>query len=264
MRNANQDPNFELYRRERERRRLATNEPQRTVTPDHSAAKQLEQVEADELHDKRLTREVHDFFAAATRTAANIVSKVSAGAQAEAAERLKREMQEFLVASLKRMNIFVRSILPMDDQVAEATLDTDMRNLVGPALDGFRAEGTAPVGDKHFGMNPFATDPDAVKEELGRVRGDTPEPAAAEEGQPVAPRIAAERPAIEEHLVAELAREVPAEGATDGDRDGPPAETLDRFKAALKQMVRQGLMSQDEARAAWRAKLDARGQRSDG
>jgi hypothetical protein len=252
MRNANQDPNFELYRRERERRRLATNEPQRTVTPDHSAAKQLEQVEADELHDKRLTREVHDFFAAATRTAANIVSKVSAGAQ------------EFLVASLKRMNIFVRSILPMDDQVAEATLDTDMRNLVGPALDGFRAEGTAPVGDKHFGMNPFATDPDAVKEELGRVRGDTPEPAAAEEGQPVAPRIAVERPAIEEHLVAELAREVPAEGATDGDRDGPPAETLDRFKAALKQMVRQGLMSQDEARAAWRAKLDARGQRSDG
>lgn len=258
MRNPNQDPNFEVYRRERERRRLATNEPQRALAPDDSAVRQLEQVEADELHDQRLTREVHDFFAAATRTAASIVSKVSAGAQAEATERLKREMQEFLVASLKRMNTFVRSIMPMDDQVAEATLDTDMRNLVGPLLDGFRAEGTAPLGDKHFGVNPFATEPEAVKAELDKVRGDAePRPLAAVERAP-APRITGEKPPIEEHLVAELARKTEA---VTGAADDNSAE-LDRFKNALKQMVRQGLMSQDEARTAWRAKLEARDKRS--
>jgi hypothetical protein len=34
---------------------------------------------------------------------------------------------------------------------------------------------------------------------------------------------------------------------------------LERFKGALKALVRQGVMSRDEARAAWQARLQALG-----
>ena len=62
-----------------ERKRSQTKRPQQPGTAGfaaNEALKELEKVEAKEVLDQQLTREVHDFFAAATRQAAGIVERV--------------------------------------------------------------------------------------------------------------------------------------------------------------------------------------------
>ncbi|MBZ0150822.1 MAG: hypothetical protein K8J09_04760, partial [Planctomycetes bacterium] len=93
---------------------------------------------------------------------------------------------------------------------------------------------------------------------------------------------------IEDHLVAEVqppADEEPAEAAAavveaePAPEPGPeaaamaaaapaaepeldPVQELERFKSALKALVRQGVMNRAEASAAWQARLQALGYRS--
>ncbi len=276
MHGPNQDPKFEQYRRERERRRLLDAGPQRDLGAAADALRQIEAAEAEEVRDRQLSREVHDFFEAATRTAAGIVSKVADTQQERAAARLKDEMQEFLESSLRRMRTFVLSLGPRQDgPEAEAVVEAQMRNLVGPVLDGFRAEGTAALADKHLGADPLATAPGAVRAELRPRR--TASPAAApHDAEPFAAvRAAASaagcqvepNAAIEEHLVAEVcgggaepaAPAEPVETASDAAAAAAEQKADDlRFQNALRGLVQQGLMTPDEARAAWRARQEQR------
>lgn len=253
------DPEFEQYRRERQRRRLETSAAGRPAGEKGETLRLLEMAEADEIRDRRLSREVHEFFETATRIAAGIVSKVAEGAQAEAAERLATEMRDFLLDALRRMNGFVQAVVQRHDgPEMEACLEPQMRNLVGRTLDGFRALGSAAA--RHLGQDPFATDPDEVQRELQKARSESARAsavAAESTGEPL-------QPAIEEHLVAELHRDAAASAAAAAAAQ-PAGETsdgiqseLERFKAVLKGLVRQGLMSKDEARAAWRARIEGR------
>jgi hypothetical protein len=41
------------------------------------------------------------------------------------------------------------------------------------------------------------------------------------------------------------------------EKAAPRSEEQERFKTALKNLVRQGLMSKEEAKAAWQAKKEA-------
>lgn len=276
----NHQDGFDDYRRERRRQQVRMGTTGNVLGYENSALRELEQVEARETRDRQLTREVHDFFAAATKQAASIVEKVAHHAQIEAGERLEQEMESFLIDSLSRMNTFVVTALQgrRSAQVAETQMEPTVANIVGPVLDEFRWEGTAEVLDKHIGQDPFATSVEDVQREFRAQIGGA-------EGTD-----AASATPIEDHLVAELSSP-PADGAdaaadaepaaaaveptpTAGEAGaaapaGPatepapdPAQELERFKSALKALVRQGVMNRAEASAAWQARLQAMGYRT--
>jgi hypothetical protein len=264
------DTSFDNYRRERKRMQaklgLATTRP---ATYDNDALRELEQVEAREVREQRLTREVHEFFASATRQAATIVEKVSKDAEEQAGLRVEQEMESFLIDALARMNAFVVTVLQQKrPPVAEENVEPKMANLPGAVLDEFRWAGTAEVGDKHIGQDPFATDVDEVRAEFRAQVGESTTEQPGENATP-----------IDQHLVAAVTPEAPpadagkdakkdarkdgkkgkAAPAADDDAVEPgmptPAAELERFKAALKSLVAQGTMSKDEARAAWQTRV---------
>ena len=73
---------FEDFRWERKRSQTKRPPPPNPLGfPANDALKELEKVEAKEVLDQQLTREVHDFFAAATRQAAGIVERVARDAE---------------------------------------------------------------------------------------------------------------------------------------------------------------------------------------
>ena len=303
------DQGFDDYRRERKRMRAKIGPQPTALGYENSALRELEQVEAQEVRDQQLTREVHEFFATATRQAAAIVEKVARDAQQEAGQRVEQEMESFLIDALTRMNNFVLAVLQVKrGGVAETQMEPKIGNLEGNSLDEFRWSGTAEVADKHIGQDPFATDVDDVRREFRTQVGDN-----SPDGPPVAVPI-------DQHLVAAVTEDGSADGrAEDGTSEMPaavpapaaavasakpqlppapapvtrttmaraatpigggpkaapsateasqttgeagasdPAAELERFKGALKALVRQGVMSRDEARAAWDARLAALG-----
>lgn len=269
---------FDNFRKERQRRRAKLGPVASTLGYENKALRELEQVEAREVLEQRLTREVHEFFASATRQAAGIVEKVAKDAEEEAGARVEQEMESFLIDALSRMNSFVVTVLQQRrPPVASTEMEPLVQRIVGDSLDEFRWEGTADLGDKHIGQDPFATDVDDVRREFRAQVGEQ----AATDDQTLP---------IDEHLVAEVqdaaddgslgamgASEAPpeadADDATASDAEpaaaatgtmmkdsGPtPAAELERFKSALKVLVRQGTMSREEARAAWLTRLKSLG-----
>lgn len=299
------DQGFDDYRRERKRMRAKIGPQPTALGYENSALRELEQVEAQEVRDQQLTREVHEFFATATRQAAAIVEKVARDAQQEAGQRVEQEMESFLIDALTRMNNFVLAVLQVKrGGVAETQMEPKIGNLEGNSLDEFRWSGTAEVADKHIGQDPFATDVDDVRREFRTQVGEN-----SPDGPPVAVPIdqhlvaavtddgaedAAPQPAAEQDAgaaaaelppapapvtrttvaraaapIAAAAKAAPAASAAAAPTAAPkpaaaaeasdPAAELERFKGALKALVRQGVMSRDEARAAWEARLAALG-----
>jgi hypothetical protein len=264
------DTSFDNFRRERKRMQAKLGlTAQRPATYDNDALRELEQVEAREVREQQLTREVHEFFASATRQAANIVEKVSRDAEAQAGLLVEQEMESFLIDALARMNTFVVTVLQQRrSPLAEEHVEPKVANLVGPSLDEFRFAGTAEVGDKHIGQDPFDTDVDEVRAEFRAQVGESSTEKPPENATP-----------IDQHLVASVAPETPADGApaTEASAGKPgaaapksaapaggpalptPAAELERFKTALKTLVTQGTMTRDEARAAWQTRLQTIG-----
>lgn len=260
MQNPNIDPGFESYRRERTRRRTYAGETS-VHSPKHAGAlREIEAAEAREVREQQMAREVHEFFESATHKAANIVEKVAEAARTELSERLSQEMQDFLIDALQRMNGLVLDMMGKQPQVAETDVRPDMQNLVGPLLDSFRYNGTAELDNKHIGQDPFDTDPSAVREELLARNNADPVSAGIETiSPPELPPAESPAAAIEDHIVAEVV-ELPPESPQAPPEPAaakPVIAEHERFKEALKQLVRQGLMTRDEARAAWLAKTQA-------
>ncbi len=281
VRNHN-DQGFDDFRRERKRMRAKLG-PQNTVLGyENPALRQLEQVEEREVRDQQLTREVHEFFAAATKQAAGIVERVARDAQVETGERVEQEMEAFLIDALARMNTLIMTVLQQRrGPVAETQMEPKVGNIVGASLDEFRWAGTAGVGDKHIGQDPFATTVDEVRREfraqVGQAEGETAEDAvpieqhlvaSLLEGEPFAAEVppAEPVPAATAAPVARTAKEPPAAVApaavAEAETKEPKSRAhadLEHFKSALKALVRQGVMQREEARAAWQARLQSLG-----
>lgn len=280
------DQGFDDFRKERKRMqaKIGPQGPAANDNYENRALRELEQAEAKEVREQQLTREVHDFFAAATKQAAAIVDRVSKDAQQVTGERVEQEMESFLIDSLARMNTLVMTIMQQrHGQVAETQLEPRIGNLVGTPLDEFRFAGTADIGDKHIGQDPFATAVDEVQREFRLQVGPTTSP-----DHSAVP--------IDQHLVAAVTEAVtgPAPTPKTGAMPSVPPtsrttanvapsatavaqpaaaaatpatteasanvhEELERFKGALKALVRQGVMTKEEARAAWQTRLQALG-----
>ena len=105
----NVDQDFDNYRRQRIRRGTVGSEG--GAGYDNQALRELERVEQREVRDQQLTREVHEFFAAATQKAATIVERMAQDAEAEVDQRIHGEMESFLIDAFSRMNTFVMTML---------------------------------------------------------------------------------------------------------------------------------------------------------
>jgi hypothetical protein len=165
------DTDFDAFRRERKRvcSKLRTGTASNGY--ENRALRELEEVEAKEVHEQQLSREVHDFFAAATRQAAEIVEKVSHDAVEQAGERLQNEVDEFLLGTMTRMNSFILSVMQQrrNINVAETQIEPDVKHLVGHELDEFRHTGNTLERDVHIGRDPFATAVEDVQREFRAV-----------------------------------------------------------------------------------------------
>ena len=263
---------FDAFRRDRKKARAKLGPQASVLGYENAALRELEQVEAREVREQQLSREVHDFFAEATKQAATIVEKVSHDAEQEIDVQLQEEMHSFLVDALGRMNSLIVSTMnqPENAQLAETQIEPDLKLLVGPELDGFRYAGTPATRDAHIGQDPFAVDVEDVQAEFRDV-------VAAMEPQEA---VEDEAETIEAHLVAEAAQDAAepqleeaedtagyepvSEAAPEADCDDEQPEDepelsveeeLEQFKGALKALVRQGVMKRDEAQAAWSARL---------
>jgi len=273
-----QEEEFEQYRKRRQRRRSINRATQPAESAPQSVLDELEQVENSEYNNRRLTAEVNDFFHDATRTAANIVQRLTGELEEISAERLNEEMNDFLSDVIRRAEGFVqalslrRAVGPADASAHEE-IEPTMHNLVGKQLDSFRAAGTAQVGDKHLGQDPF--DADAATEDkdhepplrslsnpagLGESPGQSevlseslsdlqpPEPAP-----PTPPR-----PAPLPGLDAAAPIPIASTGDTPPAREVTPASLPvepGRLKAALKALVAAGVLGKEQAVALYRATL---------
>lgn len=267
----NQDSGFEDYRRERNKRRL-NSAPRRDLGANARVLKELEQAEMAEARNQQLTREVHDFFTEATRTAAEIVQKVSLEQIHQVEDQLSSEMADFLAETIRRAQEFVSLIqVTMNPDIAETEVIANMQNLVGRSLDEFRSAGTAQLADKHLGLDPFALELDLAKQEEQKAPTPEEEPedeqlldlAAIEPLVDTVPELAPGPDAtetepepeskMEDHLVATAEPEPPAPTPAIDESwflrlKGDP----DKLKTSLKVLVRSGMMSKDEALAIYR------------
>jgi hypothetical protein len=278
---------FDAFRRDRKKVQAKLGPQNSVLGYENQALRELEQVEAREVREQQLSREVHDFFAAATKQAASIVEKVSHDAEQEADTRLQVEMQSFLMESLTRMNNFIVSAMNkrQNVNVAEAQVEPDLKHIVGPDLDGFRYEGTPEARDAHIGQDPFATAVEDVQAEFRQVMNEMDGLEA--EAAPIEDHLVAETVEMEDEEAAPVVEQrrapVPQQAHTQAHPQAPapaspethselvderieddePApsieEELETFKNALKALVRQGVMQREEARAAWNARLVALG-----
>jgi len=286
------DQGFDDYRRERKRMRAKVGPQPTALGYENQALRELEKVEEREIQDQRLTREVHEFFATATRQAAAIVERVARDAQQEAGQKVEQEMESFLIDALARMNNFVLTVLHHRRAgVAETQMEPSLGNLQEGTLDEFRWSGTAEGTDKHIGQDPFSIDLEDVRREFRTQVGESGDgPAVA---VPIDQHlVAAVSDAVADDVAKEAKAAVAAKAATGAaapkaaasaspkvDPAPAPAQAaskpaapaaeaspgganddLERFKGALKALVRQGVMSREEARAAWQARLQTLGQ----
>jgi hypothetical protein len=268
---------FDDFRKERQRMRAKLGPAPSTLGYENKALRELEEVEAKEVLEQRLTREVHEFFASATQQAAGIVERVARDAEQEAGAIVEQQMESFLIDALARMNSFVVTVLQQRrPPVASTEMEPRVARIVGDSLDEFRWEGTADLGDKHIGQDPFETDVDDVRREFRAQVGEqvadddqtlpidehlvatvqqAEEESPADECEPdtTDPATQAE-PADEPEPQAEVEQVEQPEPVEPAAQCSPAAE-LERFKSALKALVRQGTMSREEARAAWQTRL---------
>lgn len=284
------DQGFDDYRRERKRMRAKVGPQPTALGYENQALRELEQVEEREIQDQRLTREVHEFFATATRQAAAIVERVARDAQQEAGQKVEQEMESFLIDALARMNNFVLTVLHHRRAgVAETQMEPSLGNLQEGTLDEFRWSGTAEGTDKHIGQDPFSIDLEDVRREFRTQvgeSGDGPAVAvpidqhlvaavsdavAADAAKEAKAAAAAKQPAPKASASPTAPKPEPTAGPAASKPASPVAESaeaapgganddLERFKGALKALVRQGVMSREEARAAWQARLQTLGQ----
>lgn len=217
---SNTDPNFEQFRRQRKRAQVRYSGPQRT----DSVVREIQEYESKQIHEARLTREVHEFLEDATRQAASIVEKVTIAAEHEVAERLQTEMQTFLAETVRRATTFLMQVQTKRGRASLTEMEPQVSNLVGPALDAFRFEGTAQLKDKHIGQDPFYEAPETPP--AASSPSDETDEARDEAEATHPPRIGAKRHPLLDRL----------------------CEDPEALKTTLKALVSTGVLDAESAR----------------
>ena len=231
---------------------------------------QIEEAERNEVHNERLTREVHEFFSDATRTAADIVQRITGTHEEASASKLHCEIQDFLNDVIARAESFMTALGQTRGGGLEQELEAKMHNLVGRQLDEFRNEGTAQLDDKHIGQDPFQTPaeptPSVEATPMAEERGHEAPPPSQTSGvehveestddrwnpeavRPTGPMW--DTAADEADPVAEAQ---PTQSAPPGPEPTPPlAMDADKMSKAIDVLVAGGILDREAAESLCRA-----------
>ena len=249
-----QPDEFDVFRRERQQARVRSGPEGGCGEHANAALRELEQVEARQIREQQLSREMHDFFSAATQQAATIVEKVAKDEEVASERRLHDEMQSFLVDAVERMNTFIATIdgQQVRADCAHTEVAPDVKRLVGPVLDGFRYAGTPATRDDHIGRDPFGVTVAAARDEL-QASMQRPDAALLQSSSlAVTPEDPAPRPSTA------TPEGISTPSCDPGQREPSLAE-LSALRVSLQEMVRQGAMTSEAAAAAWRARAASPG-----
>lgn len=283
MKQSDMDSSFEKYRRDRTFRRLQSAGDKRGDGRSSSVLQQLEAAERSELRSETLSREVHEFFADATRTAAGIVQNISENHEQEADRKIRRDIEDFLQDVIRRAEVFMTVLHANREPGAQQTeVETTLRNILGPRLDGFRAEGTARLGDKHLGQDPFGTPielrGDAESGEEADGEPEAPESGSSALRQPE-PIPGDDQPAAEGWVetdpidpmqppakVDKAPQPAPRAAAKPAPRTPPEAAAMlpglpsdpEKLRTTLKALVLNGVLDREQAQAMYRAMMTRR------
>ncbi|MCA8944215.1 MAG: hypothetical protein KDB80_16740 [Planctomycetes bacterium] len=240
------DSDFEGFRRNRKRRRLEAG-PKRDLGRRAGVLREIEATEAAEMANERMSREVHEFFSDATRTAAEIVARFTEEVESEHSQHITQEMLDFLHDAVNRAQDMIIELRSRGDvsTVGIAEMEANLQNILGHQLDEFRDAGTAQLGDKHIGQDPFA---ESTHRDEAR---DSDLLSSVGEAEPRE---------IEEHLVAEVVEtsdDTDVEDSAD-DVEIPAflrrlAGDQKRLVATLKSLVATEAMTKDEALGVFHA-----------
>lgn len=288
MKQSDMDSSFEKYRRDRTFRRLQNAADQKADSNASSVLRQLEAAERSEVRSETLSREVHDFFADATRTAAGIVQHISETHEERAGQRVHHEIEDFLHDVIRRAEVFMTALqLNREPGAQQTEMEATVRNIVGHQLDEFRAEGTAQLNDKHFGQDPFITPATDAEEPAAAPTSSESHPSALEWPEPPTPVARGDLPEpnpewvrTEEYGDSALAPKpieqlspgfsaypappeplpAPVVAATQPTPAGSEVTPLPglpkdpaKLRATLKALVKTGVMGREDAQAMYRS-----------
>jgi hypothetical protein len=153
-RSSKEEQEFERFRRERHRGRTQRGSVQGGAFLDGFGSDQgdppfrdFARPDCPKEREQRISNDVQDFFAEATKHAKTIVERVAREANAAAKTGVEREVELFLLDALERMNDFVIDRIALEGEGAdEHDVSPTMMNLVGDALDEFPVLDQRPGG----------------------------------------------------------------------------------------------------------------------
>ncbi len=150
-----QDP-FENFRREKKMRALQRELQRRMESRQGQILKLIEQEERTEVLERRIQREMRDFFEDSTKLAASVLAEVAEQKAREISAQITKEMQEFFREVLLRAERTIQGIRihhPRDEQQEE--LETHLDPSLSEAFGGRpREKETPPQTSRPVGAGP--------------------------------------------------------------------------------------------------------------
>ncbi len=146
-----QDP-FENFRREKKMRALQRELQRRMESRQGQILKLIEQEERTEVLERRIQREMHEFFEDSTKLAASVLAEMAEQKAREISARITREMQEFFREILLRAERTIQGIrVTHKDDGPETDLETHLDPDLSQAFGGrpkteARGEDAPPAG----------------------------------------------------------------------------------------------------------------------
>ena len=131
-----QDP-FENFRREKKMRALQRELQRRMESRQGQILKLIEQEERTEVLERRIQREMHEFFEDSTKLAASVLAEVAEQKAREISAQITREMQEFFKEVLLRAERTIQGIkLAHPGKAPQADLETHLDPDLSQAFGG--------------------------------------------------------------------------------------------------------------------------------
>lgn len=124
---------------------------------------EIDRVETEEARNRQLTREMHEFFSEASRSAAKILSELTDTVAANRQASVSEDVTDFLNHTVSRAQDFVEAIKTTGNvEVLTQDLETTMTNLVDDTVDEIRADATAEHRAKPVEQVPIQEDSGAT------------------------------------------------------------------------------------------------------
>ncbi len=270
-----QDP-FENFRREKKMRALQRELQRRMESRQGQILKLIEQEERTEVLERRIQREMHEFFEDSTKLAASVLAEVAEQKAREISAQITREMQEFFKEVLLRAERTIQGIrLSHPGHEPQADLETHLDPGISQAFGGQPKEpvepGTATAPGQKSALSREPSPPPGPQADPNPPEEPSPEEEESflDGGEVYVPEPEEEKPREPAQASGEVREiqmdqedEFPPEGRAEeeGNREEDELEKMKgvlqslaqdpaKLKKALTALYRAGVIEREEARS---------------